>query len=303
MPFSVGGTATQGSDFTITPSSISIPAGQTTTDVTVTIIDDTLDDPDETVVITLEPPTNATLGTTTVNTTTITITDDDSVDLTASKTNNLIDNATILGNAWRWTITIANIGSGDANFADGQTIFSDNLPDSNISYGPRLISNVSNVTNAGFITCTIDASDNLTCTASGGTVTIGASGSFDVGFTATPGTVGDFTNPRSGGTCAVDPAGVVSESNETNNECSNTVSVTADTGQAPTARNDATSTAEDTAVEVAVLDNDDPSPSGGGLTVTGVTQGTNGTVTINPNNITVTYTPPLVVLNKKLVEP
>ena len=83
VPFTVSGTATQGTDFTITPSSITIPAGSTAADITITVIDDGLDEPDETVIVTLGTPTNATLGTTTVHTATITDDDVPNVEFTA----------------------------------------------------------------------------------------------------------------------------------------------------------------------------------------------------------------------------
>lgn len=71
IPFSVSGTATSGTDFTITTSPLVIPAGQTSADISVAIIDDSDDEPDETVVITLATPGNADLGTTIVHTLTI----------------------------------------------------------------------------------------------------------------------------------------------------------------------------------------------------------------------------------------
>ena len=148
-------------------------------------------------------------------------------DLTATKANNVGD-ATTLGNPWTWTITIANGGNADATFTDGQTISSDNLPDTNVSYGAATPGNFTNVTGSANVSCSIDGSSDLTCTASGGSVTIGATtGSFDVTFTATPSAIGSFANPRGGGVCRVDPNTLISESNETNNDCSNTVTVTA----------------------------------------------------------------------------
>jgi outer membrane protein OmpA-like peptidoglycan-associated protein len=75
VPFSVGGTATDLADYVITASPIVIPAGMTQATVTVTAIDDSLDEPDETVVVSLGAPTNAGLGGTTSET--VTIVDDD----------------------------------------------------------------------------------------------------------------------------------------------------------------------------------------------------------------------------------
>jgi len=58
----------------------------------------------------------------------------------------------------------------------------------------------------------------------------------------------------------------------------------------PLAFDDTVTTAEDTAVTINVLTND-TDPDGDALTVTRITQGTNGTVVIDPGDATVTYTP------------
>jgi hypothetical protein len=151
-------------------------------------------------------------------------------DFTATKTNN-VSNSTFLGNSWTWTISVTNTGNAAGSFTSGQTILTDNLPNTNISYGTTSISNVVNVTNSANINCSISG-NNLTCAASGSTVTIGATtGRFDVSFTATPtptqAAAGAIANPRSAGICSVDPNSNVLESGEANNGCSNTVTVTA----------------------------------------------------------------------------
>jgi len=72
LPFTVSGTATGGGvDYSITASPITIPAGSTTGGVAITVIDDTLQEPDETVVIAMGSPTNASLGAITTHTATI----------------------------------------------------------------------------------------------------------------------------------------------------------------------------------------------------------------------------------------
>jgi hypothetical protein len=73
VPFTVGGTATPGptDDFTITASPITIPAGSTSADVTITVNDDPDNEPDETVIITIGTPTNAFLGSISEHTSTI----------------------------------------------------------------------------------------------------------------------------------------------------------------------------------------------------------------------------------------
>lgn len=62
-PFSVSGTATRGDDYTISASPLHIPAGQTTAEILIHLIEDGDDtEVDETVIIKLENPVNALLG-------------------------------------------------------------------------------------------------------------------------------------------------------------------------------------------------------------------------------------------------
>lgn len=75
VPFALTGTAS-GSDYSITtPSPITIPAGQTSVNVSLSIVNDTLNESDETIILTMGAPTNAALGALTSHT--ITIVDDD----------------------------------------------------------------------------------------------------------------------------------------------------------------------------------------------------------------------------------
>ncbi|KAB2892593.1 MAG: hypothetical protein F9K28_11445, partial [Bacteroidetes bacterium] len=71
VPFTVGGTAGNPADYTISASPLTIAAGNTTATVTVTVVADGVAEPNETVVVTMGTPTNATLGATTVHTLTI----------------------------------------------------------------------------------------------------------------------------------------------------------------------------------------------------------------------------------------
>lgn len=145
-----------------------------------------------------------------------------SVDLIATKTDNAGGHGTF-PNAWIWKIHIANRGNTDATFALFDVILTDNLPDANLTYGPPSVTNATaNVTNSSAINCNISGSD-LTCSAND-TITIGAGGSFDVSFTVTPSIAGTFVNPRALGNCTVDPNNVITEADETNNTCSDTVS-------------------------------------------------------------------------------
>ena len=71
--YAIAGTATGGGqDFTHTNTSVSIPAGSTSASITISpIVDDSLAEGDETIILTLSSPVNASLGSTTTHTYTI----------------------------------------------------------------------------------------------------------------------------------------------------------------------------------------------------------------------------------------
>lgn len=71
VPFTLSGTATNGSDYAITSSPVTIAAGNTTATLTITLTDDLIDEVDETIFVTMGTPTNAIAGTTTTHTVTI----------------------------------------------------------------------------------------------------------------------------------------------------------------------------------------------------------------------------------------
>ena len=73
VPFTLGGTATEGAaaDYTITASPVTITAGNLSADITITVNDDGLAEGDETVIVTMGVPTNATQGAITTHTATI----------------------------------------------------------------------------------------------------------------------------------------------------------------------------------------------------------------------------------------
>ena len=64
MDYTITGTATgSGTDYTLANGTLTIPAGSTSGTITIaSIVDDTLDEVDETVIVTLSNPSNATLG-------------------------------------------------------------------------------------------------------------------------------------------------------------------------------------------------------------------------------------------------
>jgi len=60
--YSTGGTATSGVDYTLVSGPLTFSPGETEKHIPLTVVDDVLDEPDETVVVTLSSPTNAVLG-------------------------------------------------------------------------------------------------------------------------------------------------------------------------------------------------------------------------------------------------
>ncbi|MCS6909984.1 MAG: right-handed parallel beta-helix repeat-containing protein, partial [Anaerolineales bacterium] len=144
--------------------------------------------------------------------------------LQATKTNN-VGGAVVLGMPFTWTVTVKNSGTAGATFNSGQVILRDYLP-AGASYGTPVVQNPVGVTNGGNIACAI-AGNVLSCTANAATVTLAAeSGRFDVTFSVTPTAVGTLANPT-GGVCRADPDALIGESNENDNDCANTVTVTA----------------------------------------------------------------------------
>lgn len=159
-------------------------------------------------------------------------------DLTAVKSNNA-GGFRPLNTAWTWTVDVTNSGTVNAVFGPGTLVFADNLPNANVSYGtPTTTANA---------TCSISGSFDLSCIANAGGVTVGPSGTFAITIPVTGASApGSYVNPRAGGSCTVDPANVISEIAEGNNNCTDTVNVfTAPTvvksfGAATIARNNTT---------------------------------------------------------------
>jgi hypothetical protein len=71
VPFTLGGTAQAGADYTITTSPVTIPAGGNSAAITITMYEDTADEEDETVIVTMGTPVNAVKGSPSVHTATI----------------------------------------------------------------------------------------------------------------------------------------------------------------------------------------------------------------------------------------
>ncbi|HMB51797.1 MAG TPA: IPTL-CTERM sorting domain-containing protein, partial [Thermoanaerobaculia bacterium] len=149
---------------------------------------------------------------------TMTITD--VPDLTLTKTNDTSGVGEV-GTPFTWSLRVDNGGGAAASFSSSDPILIDNLPSSGLAYGTPSVSSSSGLT--GTVGCTIVAS-NLACSATTA-VTLAAGGHVTVSFTATPSADGTYDNPRSGGGCLVDDDFLISESDESNNTCSDSVVV------------------------------------------------------------------------------
>src|SRR3990172_9462401 len=158
-------------------------------------------------------------------------------DLTITKTNDVSGSA-FVNVPFTWTLTVTNNGDASATFSN-EDIIQDNLPSSGANYSPT--SDITVITSGGVtgsIDCDIVSDDDLDCddNSGGSTVVTPSGGSFSVSITVTPTSVGTLTNPRSGGSnkCQVDPDTNESESNEGNNNCSDSVTVSHNIVQNPT---------------------------------------------------------------------
>lgn len=88
VSYTVTGTATGGgADYTLANGTLTIPAGQTTANVSLAVVNDTTDELDETVIITLSSPINATLSTTPTHTYTIQDNDNPTIQFSSASAN------------------------------------------------------------------------------------------------------------------------------------------------------------------------------------------------------------------------
>ncbi|MBC8504622.1 MAG: DUF11 domain-containing protein, partial [Chloroflexi bacterium] len=147
----------------------------------------------------------------------------DKPDLVVSKAADLSGGQAIQGTAFTWTVTVENNGGGTATFPNGGDVLSDTLPSGATYALPASYDDLSGLTNNfGDLSCSI-ASSTLTCTAADDDLVIESGKSFtvDVEITANVGTT-SLTN-----TATVDPDGLITESNEGNNNGVDTVPASA----------------------------------------------------------------------------
>ena len=131
VEYVIVGTATgMGTDYTLADGTLTISAGDANDNITIIgIVNDLFDEDNESVILTLSNPTNATLGTNTVHT--YTIIDDDASPTISDVTDNSTDEDTP-------TSAIAlttNDADGDSMFLAGISSNQTLLPDSNIVFG------------------------------------------------------------------------------------------------------------------------------------------------------------------------
>jgi len=110
VPFTVGGTASNPADYSISSSPLVIPANTTSGTIQITIVNDSNFEGNETVVVTLGTPTNATLGSTTVETVTITDNDNGAPTNITLSANSVTEN---VANAVVGTLTATDPNPGD----------------------------------------------------------------------------------------------------------------------------------------------------------------------------------------------
>lgn len=107
VSYTVGGSATGGSDFTALSGSVIIPAGQTAADLSVAVLSDTIVEATETVVVTLTGFTagdpNITLAASPGNSASLNITDDDTATLTVAKITDGVEASTPTNGLFRIT--------------------------------------------------------------------------------------------------------------------------------------------------------------------------------------------------------
>jgi hypothetical protein len=142
-----------------------------------------------------------------------------------------------IGGTFKWKLHVENIGNALATFSKGKEILKDDMPSATVgTYGVATVENKTGITGSGTIICTQtnNAKDNLVCKVSNNTndaVVIAAGGFFDVFIDVYPTATGTLINPTNNGKCYVDKgysnnsSNEVNESDETNNTCSNTVTV------------------------------------------------------------------------------
>jgi uncharacterized repeat protein (TIGR01451 family) len=152
-------------------------------------------------------------------------------DLTADKFDGSGEGGIHIDQPFPWLIDVENTGGSPAVFLSGDTVLVDELPGGGAdgpTYDPDSVSVTPFNEGATGVECSL-TDLLLECVAGSEGATIPAGGGFQVGVDVTPHAAGSLTNPPDGGICMVDPpqteVGVIEESDETNNFCSDTVTI------------------------------------------------------------------------------
>ena len=201
-------------------------------------------------------------------------------DLTVTKTNNTSDVA-LINTQFGWTITVKNQGPVDAQFLAGEVLLSDQLPATGATYGLPTVGTVTGISGTGTISCSINGSFLLTCSAAGGDVILaGSTGTIPITVSVTPTLIGSLSNPLA----QVDPGGAIAESDEGNNTAGDSVAVNGNANLGITKTDGVISVAPGATVTYTItISNAGPTaadeakfvdPLIANLTVTGVTCGT-----------------------------
>ncbi|WP_442506481.1 Calx-beta domain-containing protein [Novipirellula sp. SH528] len=139
VPFNVSGTAIAPADYSISASPLTIAAGQTSASIDIIVVDDDMDEPNESIIVTLGTPTGADLGSQTVNTTTII--DDDAfipTDNVRVFSPSLVggplvvpgdgfSSTVIFGAVLKTTLSVGQVGSVAVNGLSNVGLFDENL--------------------------------------------------------------------------------------------------------------------------------------------------------------------------------
>ena len=166
--YTVIGTATSGTDHSLTNGTLTLEAGQTSKSITITITDDTITELDETIIITMGTPTNAEPGSITIHTITIKASDLPTISwyksdqIISESSNSATITATLSETNPITAVTIHFNITGTSNTSDHDAISGTlTIPSGNISVTKTILINDDDLTeNNETLIFSIDTADN-----------------------------------------------------------------------------------------------------------------------------------------------